>query len=94
MTIKGSDCAVTKKLIYETGFLRKGNINFVVVLLEEKFFSMMHCSCNIEVISYILYQDRKNQTTLSYVKENNSSHYFAVRHAHITSLSPLRFSIY
>lgn len=69
MTIKGSDCAVTKKLIYETEFLRKGNINFVVVLLEEKFFSMMHCSCNIEVISYILYQDRKNQTTLSYMSK-------------------------
>lgn len=81
MTIKGSDCAVTKKLIYETEFLRKGNINFVVVLLEEMFFSMMHCSC-------------KNQTTLSYVKENNSSHYFAVRHAYISSPSPLRFFIY
>ena len=48
-----------RNLIYETEFLRKGNINFVVVFLEEKFSSMMHCSCNIEVISYILYQDRK-----------------------------------
>ena len=55
--------AVTKELIYETEFLRKGNNNNIIGRCK-KFFSMMHCSCNIDVISYILYQDTKNQTVL------------------------------